>query len=39
MPKRRPAMKLRSMGRLLITLVLIALVLASLGGRGFHTGG
>jgi hypothetical protein len=28
-----------SMGRFLIALVILAIVLASLGGRGFHTGG
>jgi hypothetical protein len=28
-----------SMGRLLIALVVIAVILASLGGRGFHSGG
>jgi hypothetical protein len=27
------------MGRLLIALVVVAAVLASLGGRGFHLGG
>jgi hypothetical protein len=28
-----------SMGRLLIALVVFAVILASLGGRGFHSGG
>ena len=28
-----------NMGRLLIALVILAVILASLGGRGFHSGG
>jgi hypothetical protein len=28
-----------NMGRLLIALVVLAVILASLGGRGFHSGG
>jgi hypothetical protein len=37
-PQRREAVSM-SMGRLLIALVVIAVILASLGGRGFHSGG
>jgi hypothetical protein len=34
-----PGEEAESMGRVLIALVVLAVILATLGGRGFHSGG
>jgi hypothetical protein len=39
MPKRAADPEAVRMGRVLIALVFVAIIVATLGGRGFHSGG